>query len=70
MPYVLTCKLLTQEEITAWNELCKKYKYIIWKTYEDDKISFRSTIERDMFVEEYRAKIPYMNFIYSFTKIK
>jgi len=69
MPFVLECKLITEEEKNVWHSLVnKKYKYVIWTHTGDTKITFRSTIERDLFVEDFKAKVPYINFIYTYTK--
>jgi hypothetical protein len=72
MPYLLHCTLMNDNELYEWNTLCNKYKYIIWKTYDDNKeykISFRSVIERNLFETELKTKLPYINCIHSFTKI-
>ena len=68
MPFILECTLVDQYEIEVWNKLCKKYKYIIWKTLGESKISFRGKIERSLFEKELKDELSYLNCIHSSTK--
>lgn len=68
MPFVLKCTLLSEEERKIWNDLKEYYKSLLWEDLGDTLVSFRSTLERDIFEKDLRQHLPYINVIYSHHK--